>query len=122
MNLIAISAVIGVISLISVVLATSRQSMRKKLADRDKRDVIHTKVTATRIWKLCVASIFLAPVPFYIVLSQITEQSSREVVLAGLVFLLTGGWGSVWMFWSLAGSAQAELEFRDENIHKDVTQ
>ena len=121
MDIIAVAAIIGGICCVAVPFATSRPGVRKKYAERDARSLLHTKVTAERMWKVCVAIAVLAPVPLSLIIPRL-EPGIRKAIIAAMILIVMGGWCNFWAFWSVAGMAKAELEYRDRQKKESPNQ
>ncbi len=113
MDIIAGAAIIGGICSVAVPFATSRPSVRKKMAERDERSLVHTKVNAERMWKVSVAIAVLAPIPLSFLITMLSDPDIHKLMIAVMILITMGGWCNFWTFWSIAGTAKAELEFRD---------
>ena len=120
MNIIAGAAILGVICAVSVPLSMARPSVRKKYAQRDDRSLVHTKVNAERMWKFCIVLTLLAPLPLSSVIALLRNARITEIMTAAMILVIMGGWANFWLYWSVAGIAKAELEFREINRRQET--
>ena len=118
--MIAGAAILGVICAVSVPLSMARPSVRKKYAQRDDRSLVHTKVNAERMWKFCIVLTLLAPLPLSSVIALLRNARITEIMTAAMILVIMGGWANFWLYWSVAGIAKAELEFREINRRQET--